>query len=186
MLRSSAPDYALFETLRWNDSGFHLLERHLARLADSADLLGFPWDEASARYELARLAAKLSEAGSGGMHRVRLRLERDGSIATDHHPMQLDRGSWLLALATEPIDPNDKFFFHKTTERAAYDSFRRQAPDADDVLLWNPNGELTETTGPTSRCACRAPGTRRRSGVACSRGPSEPSFWPTECSPKRC
>ena len=49
-----------------------------------------------------------------------------------------------LRFATEPIDPADVFLFHKTTNRAVYDRARR--PDCDDVVLWNPAGEVTETT----------------------------------------
>jgi para-aminobenzoate synthetase/4-amino-4-deoxychorismate lyase len=36
------------------------------------------------------------------------------------------------------------FLFHKTTRRAVYDSAR--LPDCDDVILWNPKGEVTEAT----------------------------------------
>ena len=36
--------------------------------------------------------------------------------------------------------------FHKTTRRAVYDERRARHPDADDVLLVNDRGELTEST----------------------------------------
>jgi para-aminobenzoate synthetase/4-amino-4-deoxychorismate lyase len=51
-----------------------------------------------------------------------------------------------LALALDPIDDRDVRFFHKTTSREAYDAARAAHPDADDVILWNRRGELTETT----------------------------------------
>jgi para-aminobenzoate synthetase/4-amino-4-deoxychorismate lyase len=48
-----------------------------------------------------------------------------------------------LAVAVDAADP---LLFHKTTRREIYDQARAQQPAADDVLLWNRRGELTETT----------------------------------------
>ena len=48
-------------------------------------------------------------------------------------------------LAASPIDSADRFLFHKTTHRATYDRARLARPDADDVVLWNERGEITET-----------------------------------------
>ncbi len=49
-----------------------------------------------------------------------------------------------VRLASEPIDPTNLFLYHKTTNRAVYERARRS--DCDDVVLWNPDGEVTETT----------------------------------------
>ena len=49
-----------------------------------------------------------------------------------------------VRFALDPIDPSDVFLWHKTTNRAVYD--RARLPDCDDVILWNPAGEVTETT----------------------------------------
>jgi para-aminobenzoate synthetase/4-amino-4-deoxychorismate lyase len=51
-----------------------------------------------------------------------------------------------VALSTRPVDPDDVFLHHKTTHRAAYDARRAEHPGADDVLLVNARGELTEGT----------------------------------------
>ena len=51
---------------------------------------------------------------------------------------------WRVRLAEQPVDPSDEFLYHKTTNRAVYERARR--PDCDDVILWNPAGEVTETT----------------------------------------
>ena len=51
-----------------------------------------------------------------------------------------------LALADHPVDSRDGLLYHKTTRRAVYDRARAGRPDADDVLLWNRRGELTEST----------------------------------------
>ena len=53
--------------------------------------------------------------------------------------------SWRVALASEPVDSRDAFLFHKTTRRVVYDAAREAHPAADDVILWNERGELTES-----------------------------------------
>jgi para-aminobenzoate synthetase/4-amino-4-deoxychorismate lyase len=49
-----------------------------------------------------------------------------------------------LVIAASPIDPRDPFLFHKTTNREVYLHARR--PDCDDVVLWNPDRQVTEST----------------------------------------
>ena len=49
-----------------------------------------------------------------------------------------------VGLAERPIDPADVFLYHKTTNRARFEQAR--VPGLDDVILWNPSGEATEST----------------------------------------
>ena len=49
-----------------------------------------------------------------------------------------------MKLAASPVSRDDVFLYHKTTNRAVYE--RARLADADDVLLWNEQGELTEST----------------------------------------
>ena len=51
-----------------------------------------------------------------------------------------------LGLAAAPMDEEDVFLYHKTSQRAVYEQARASRPDCDEVLLWNRRGELTETT----------------------------------------
>jgi para-aminobenzoate synthetase/4-amino-4-deoxychorismate lyase len=53
---------------------------------------------------------------------------------------------WRVAVSRAPVDADDPFLHHKTTHRAVYDARRAERPDADDVLLVNARGELTEGT----------------------------------------
>jgi para-aminobenzoate synthetase / 4-amino-4-deoxychorismate lyase len=55
-------------------------------------------------------------------------------------------GPWRLAVDSEPVDRHDELLFHKTTRRERYDEARARFPDADDVVLHNDLGEVTETT----------------------------------------
>ena len=50
-----------------------------------------------------------------------------------------------LQLAERPIDSGSPFLYHKTTHRQVYQAFEFDSARADDVLLWNERGELTET-----------------------------------------
>jgi para-aminobenzoate synthetase/4-amino-4-deoxychorismate lyase len=50
-----------------------------------------------------------------------------------------------VRLAKEAISSRDPFLFHKTTRRELYEKARASCPDADDVLLYNEAGEVTES-----------------------------------------
>jgi para-aminobenzoate synthetase/4-amino-4-deoxychorismate lyase len=76
--------------------------------------------------------------------RVRLLLAADGASRVEHAPLDQQDGVRRVRLADHPIDPSNEFLYHKTTNRAVYDGARR--PDCDDVILWNPAGEVTEST----------------------------------------
>jgi para-aminobenzoate synthetase/4-amino-4-deoxychorismate lyase len=54
-------------------------------------------------------------------------------------------GIWRIVLAAGAVDSRDVFLFHKTTCRGVYDAARAAFPGADDVILWNERGELTES-----------------------------------------
>ena len=61
----------------------------------------------------------------------------------------LDRGApepLRLALDDVPVDPYDVFLFHKTTMRGRYEDARARHPDADDAILINTRGQVTETS----------------------------------------
>jgi para-aminobenzoate synthetase/4-amino-4-deoxychorismate lyase len=51
-----------------------------------------------------------------------------------------------VAVDPEPIDSSSPFLYHKTTRREVYEDRRQRNPSADDVLLMNERGELTEST----------------------------------------
>ncbi|HSR87570.1 MAG TPA: aminotransferase class IV, partial [Pontiella sp.] len=81
-------------------------------------------------------------------HRIRLLVARDGSFELQHFPMKSAGGDPLrIRMAKEPVDSQDPFLFHKTTHRTAYESaFAKAAAGktADEVILWNERGEVTE------------------------------------------
>jgi para-aminobenzoate synthetase/4-amino-4-deoxychorismate lyase len=132
--------FELLETMRWTPrEGWYLLDRHLARLEASARHFQFP-------YSRTRISEALAEAirAADRITRARLLLGAPGTVRVEQKPLEERTGVWHVRLATEPIDPGDDFLYHKTTNRLVYD--RALRPDCDDVVLWNPADEVTETT----------------------------------------
>ena len=127
------PDYRLLETLRWSaKDGYDLLERHLTRLAESADLLGFVFDDSATRFALARLENSfgLEEPPEAKPHRVRLLVDAAGAIELQHQKLELEESPWTVGLALEPVNRDDRFLYHKTTRRAVYDRARSPGPSS--------------------------------------------------------
>lgn len=49
-----------------------------------------------------------------------------------------------LRFAQTPVDCREPLLFHKTTRRGLYETALNGADDADEVVLWNEQGEVTE------------------------------------------
>jgi para-aminobenzoate synthetase/4-amino-4-deoxychorismate lyase len=134
-------DFRLLETLRWDPGdGWYWIDRHLDRLEGSAGYFAVPIDRAAVVTEM--------EAAVGGTDplRVRLTVDRRGHAAVETQVLDDDPGPVKLALDDDPVDINTPFLFHKTTRRALYEDRSSRYPDADDVLLINDKGEVTEST----------------------------------------
>src|SRR6476659_6480576 len=132
--------FELLETIRWTPGrGFFLLDRHLTRLAGSARHFGFPCNTADLRAALDRAVAASADA-----LRVRLLLAHDGTARVECAVLDAAPVPTRVVFADAPIDPGDVFLYHKTTNRRVYDAAGR--PDADDVILWNADRQVTETT----------------------------------------
>ncbi len=134
----------LLETFAVRDGCAPHRERHLARLADSAAFLGL--DDTAVRPTVDARLAGVRDA------RVRVVLCRDGTVEVTLAPLPDDAGPVRLAppLCSDPVDASATWPHHKTTDREPYArrlaAARRVHPEADDVVLVNTDGELTETT----------------------------------------
>ncbi len=142
VLTHQEPDFELLESILF-DGSYFLLEEHLDRLEASASYFGFRVDRDAAESALIG-AAKGFDAGTLPV-KVRLLVARDGSWRIESEPIKSCR-QVRLGLAREPVDCEDRFLYHKTTHRAAYEAALRSRPDCEDVLLYNSNGEITEST----------------------------------------
>lgn len=133
-------DFELLETLRWSPAdGFFLLDRHLRRMERSARHFEYPF-----RRDAIVSALESAVAGIPRDSRVRLLVGRAGTIRTDVGLLVPSADPVRVAVAHAPIDPTDEFLFHKTTNRVQYE--RARLPGVEDVVLWNPAGQITETT----------------------------------------
>ncbi len=133
--------FALFEGLLWEPGrGYFLLEKHLRRLERSAAHFRFRADLGLVQIRLAEHATRLRAEP----RKVRLELSPDGAIFVEDVDVKPSTPV-RVALAAEPVDSRDEFLRHKTSRRAVYERALAARPHAQDVLLWNERGELTET-----------------------------------------
>src|SRR5262245_31297606 len=142
------PPFALIETIRFEQAhGFHLLERHLARLQSSAAHFGYPFSREAVLAALDAEAARIDAP----VALVRLLLAEEGAIAVTSSPISLPTKAtvWRFAISDRRLDENDPFFYHKTTRRQFFEQeMERQKAltGCDEVVFLNSKGELTEGT----------------------------------------
>jgi para-aminobenzoate synthetase / 4-amino-4-deoxychorismate lyase len=147
LTKADAP-FELIETLRYERAkGFHLLERHLARLQSSAHHFGYPF---SREKVMAALEADASRVTSP-VALVRLLLAEDGSITVTSTAIELPTRDtvWRFVISDQRVDEKDPFFYHKTTRRQFFDGEmerQKSQTSCDEVVFLNKKGELTEGT----------------------------------------
>jgi para-aminobenzoate synthetase/4-amino-4-deoxychorismate lyase len=147
VVTSPDPEFDLLETMRWDPgTGIVLLDRHLQRLADSARYFDRALDLEAVRRRLDLVTRDLVTRDLAEPHRLRLLVDVTGRPNIEILPLSESPSTGRLALAPTPIDPDDRFLYHKTTHRAVYERAREECPGADDTLLWNHRGEITEST----------------------------------------
>jgi para-aminobenzoate synthetase/4-amino-4-deoxychorismate lyase len=139
VLTENPSSFDLIETFLWTPkNGYFLREKHLARMQDSADYFDFQFSSEEFKNQLEQLATHFNSP-----QRVRILLDKHGEFKTEAKDFQINRKVFKVCLAEKPIDSNDVFLFHKTTQREMYPPI---PADFDDVLLYNENNELTEFT----------------------------------------
>ena len=139
-VRREAQDFDLIETMGFDPSeGIVELDRHLDRMKDSADDLGFQFDRHAARNEL-----QAATFGRKQRAMVRLLLSRSGAMAIQLKTYD-DPGEVPVRVAVRPlpVDPSDFRLRYKTTDRRFLDLTRRQAGEYETVFV-DPDGQLTE------------------------------------------
>jgi para-aminobenzoate synthetase / 4-amino-4-deoxychorismate lyase len=133
-------EFSLFETLLWTpDEGYFLLERHMARMEDSADYFQYPFSKEKMMQYLEKIIKDATTS-----KRVKLSLNSQGEFSGEVKDFQPTDRIFQVCLAKKPVNSNDRFLFHKTTKRDMYE--QAFISGYDDVLLFNENGELTEFT----------------------------------------
>ena len=143
VLAHDVDDHRLVETFAFDPAGGpRNVDRHLARLADSAAWFGFRADG-----DACTEALRQALAGRTAPARVRLLLDRSGGVAVELADLPPANPSTVrLVVDDEPVDETSAWLQHKTTRRDPYVDRALRHPEADDVVLVNRRGELTETT----------------------------------------
>jgi para-aminobenzoate synthetase / 4-amino-4-deoxychorismate lyase len=145
VLTDLADDYALIETFRWSCiEGLVRLDLHLDRLARSARQLGFVFDRTKTEQALYALVVEWAP----GDRRLRLLLERDGTVEITHGAIVTPSQPLKVDLAVARVDPGDPFLRHKTTRRSHYDQTFEAAvaKGFDEVIFLNRRGEVAEAS----------------------------------------
>jgi para-aminobenzoate synthetase / 4-amino-4-deoxychorismate lyase len=144
------PGFELFETMlaASEEAGarpvVHHLDRHLARMAHSARVLGFGFDPAEAKAALAERTLALTP---GTRWRLRLALRHDGRLQLQHAPLAaLASETVMLRVTDERLPRFNPLAAHKTTLRRMYDEGVRaaEACGAFDSLFFSEDGRLVE------------------------------------------
>ncbi len=131
----------LLESMLLDKGSYPRLERHLDRLSWSASRVGYAFDRCQIRDSLLKHAEDKE-----GERKVRLLLSRNGIFGIESFPLKKVKGSLGLALAKTAMDTTDLSIYLKTENRKRYETALLESPEADEVLLFNLKGELTEGT----------------------------------------
>ncbi len=137
--------FSLLETMLWTpQDGYVLLDEHMQRLKDSAAYFDYPLNSRLIHSQLTHLVSDADKSD----YKVRLLLAPDGSLSLQKYQLDLSSSDNVrLALAAEPVRSDNIFLYHKTTNREVYDHARSLVQqECDDLLLWNEQGEITEST----------------------------------------
>ena len=134
------PALRLIETMLWNGVAFPRWPLHMARMARSAAVFGWPFDTAQ--------AALVSRGPLGAAPaRLRLTLDAGGTLRAEAAPLPPAKADWRVGLAPGRLSSCDPWLRHKTTRRAIYDAARAALPEGlDEVLFLNERGEVCDGT----------------------------------------
>lgn len=144
LLTRDWPDFELLETLRIERGTPVRVERHLARLGESARYFDYPVSLGAVREAIEAHGRAFPDE----TRRARVLVSKEGGVRVESVPWDPNAARRVTeaALAAAPVSRHDCFLYHKTTHRAIYEARLAERPGVSDVLLWNEERELTEFT----------------------------------------
>ena len=142
LLTANRPEFQLLESLLLNEGKWFLKDEHTTRLQNSAQYFGFQFDADIFEETLDECAQNHSH----GKLKVRLLLDKNGDMSIEAQPITVPTKPLVVTLADQPVDKDNPFLYHKTTNRDMYTQFQMKFTDVYDVLLWNEAREITEFT----------------------------------------
>lgn len=140
------PKFDLIESLGWSvGEGFKFMNKHLDRLAASADYFDFSFDKDDAAQQLKDHVGMI-DGTADQKYKLRLLLSKSGNITiTSEATSNIETGK--VVISDKTVDSRNPLLFHKTTERSffsrEFEKYQKQT-GCTDVLFLNERGELTE------------------------------------------
>jgi para-aminobenzoate synthetase/4-amino-4-deoxychorismate lyase len=143
LLEVDRPEFQLLESFLLQEGEYFLFEEHLHRLQSSAQYFGFQLNLENIKKTLLDFAYLNRQARL----KVRFLVTKNNEMTVEGQPLTQQMSPLKVTIADEPIDRDNPFLYHKTTNRKIYAPFQKNKPSlAFDVLLWNNDRELTEFT----------------------------------------
>lgn len=133
--------FQLLETFGLVDGEYIAFHEHIKRLKNSATYFNFQIDLPAIRKQLLYIKQNYQK----GDWRIRLVVDKTGKFSVEINELK-ETKNCVVQLAKRPIDKNNIFHYHKTTNRTIYEEHLKEADKVFDVLLWNDQNEITEFT----------------------------------------
>ncbi len=132
---------SLVETFRWEaETGIRNRKHHFARLANSARMLGYPYDELALQKEVQKISGNNAQ-------KCRLILSENGMLSVEHEDLIDIKTPVKIALSKHALSLGVQEFRHKVLARDFYESERRRVADktgCQEIIFLNPEGEICE------------------------------------------
>lgn len=144
LLTKKRNEFQLLESFGLINGKYLYFNEHMKRLKESALYFDYKLHLDRIQNHLNELAQKHRQ----GKWKVRLLVDKNGEHSIEIEKLRSDTNVSTVKLANQPIDRNDIFLYHKTTNRTIYETNKIQSDELFDTLLWNEEGVITEfTTG---------------------------------------
>lgn len=141
VLYRKAKPFQLLESMLLKDGVIELELEHINRLKRSANYFSINLSDQALTETIVQI-----KANNQGEYKVRLLVDQQGQINYELQPINNTPKQLQVALAHEPVEQDQAFLYHKTTNRSVYNE--RIRAEVDETLLWHEEGLITEfTTG---------------------------------------
>ena len=134
--------FELLETILWNNE-YLFLEQHLKRMEQSSNYFFFQFNK---RKITDALTAAEQTFQKNKQYRVRLTLSKSGSPYLNASEIPPQLYNLVVKIAPERTNSDDRFFYHKTTNRTLYNRYweKAQKEYIADYIFLNEKNEITE------------------------------------------
>jgi para-aminobenzoate synthetase / 4-amino-4-deoxychorismate lyase len=137
-------NFKLIETILWEPvQGYAFIKFHMQRLSESAAYFNYKYDK---NYVVKSLNNVSHNFNKGQKYKVRMLLSEDGSLGVKYSMIGKESAGRTIAISSVKTNSEDKWLYHKTTNRHLYDSEydRYKKLGFFDVIFKNEKDQITE------------------------------------------